>query len=136
MQGTKSARWRARSLLTELKPRLAISIERAGLTRDSKLYLNMRGVDISENTAKLDYLFQAVDRTVAIGDGGNEIGMGSVYDHIPEVSTLVPGPGCNARRAPDHRQRFELGRVWVGGVSFRPDGQRLAPDGGAGVQVG
>ena len=82
----------ARSLNTELKPGLAISIERCGLTKESKLYLNMRGVDISENTAKLDYLFQIVDRNVAIGDGGNEIGMGSVYDHIPAVSALVPAP--------------------------------------------
>ena len=92
LQGHEISKLESRSLLTELKPGLAISIERAGMTRESKLYLNMRGVDISENTAKLDYLFQAVDRTVAIGDGGNEIGMGSVYDHIPEVSTLVPDP--------------------------------------------
>ena len=90
--GHEISKLESRSLLTELKPGLAISIERAGMTRESKLYLNMRGVDISENTAKLDYLFQAVDRTVAIGDGGNEIGMGSVYEHIPEVSTLVPDP--------------------------------------------
>ena len=90
--GHEISKVETRSLLTELKPKLAISIERAGLTRESKLYLNMRGVDISENTAKLDYLFQAVDSTVAIGDGGNEIGMGSVYDHIPAVSTLVPDP--------------------------------------------
>jgi len=90
--GHEISKVETRSLLTELKPKLAISIERAGLTRESKLYLNMRGVDISENTAKLDYLFRAVDSTVAIGDGGNEIGMGSVYDHIPAVSTLVPDP--------------------------------------------
>ena len=90
--GHEVSKLETRSLLTELKPKLAISIERCGLTRESKLYLNMRGVDISENTAKLDYLFQAVDRNVAIGDGGNEIGMGSVYDHIPAVSTLAPDP--------------------------------------------
>lgn len=92
--GHEVSKLETRSLLTELKPGLAISIERCGLTRESKLYLNMRGVDISENTAKLDYLFQAVDRTVAIGDGGNEIGMGSVYDHVPAVSTLPPDPAA------------------------------------------
>ncbi len=82
----------AEVFLEELKPGLAISIERCGMTRETKLYLNMRSVDISEHTAKLDYLFEGVEKTVAIGDGGNEIGMGSVYDHIPAVSTLVPDP--------------------------------------------
>ncbi len=90
--GHEASKIESRGILTEMKPGLAISIERCGMTRESKLYLNMRGVDISENTAKLDYLFQRVDRTVAIGDGGNEIGMGSVYDHIPAVSTLAPDP--------------------------------------------
>ena len=90
--GHEASKIAARSITTELKPGLAISIERCGMTREPKLYLNMRGVDISEHTAKLDYLFRGVKRTVAIGDGGNEIGMGSVYDHIPAVSTLVPDP--------------------------------------------
>ncbi len=90
--GHEASKIAARSITTELKPGLAISIERCGMTKDPKLYLNMRGVDISENTAKLDYLFRGVRRTVAIGDGGNEIGMGSVYDHVPAVSTLVPDP--------------------------------------------
>ena len=90
--GHEASKIAARSITTELKPGLAISIERCGMTKDPKLYLNMRGVDISEHTAKLDYLFRGVNRTVAIGDGGNEIGMGSVYDHVPAVSTLVPDP--------------------------------------------
>ena len=52
----------------------------------------MRGKDISSHTAKIDYLFQRVDRTVGIGDGGNEIGMGLLYDEIPKISTLVESP--------------------------------------------
>ena len=90
--GREASKIAARSILTAVKPGLAISIERCGMTKESKLYLNMRGIDISEHTAKLDYLFQGVKKNVAIGDGGNEIGMGSVYEHIPAVSTLVPDP--------------------------------------------
>ncbi|MCH7997839.1 MAG: DUF4392 domain-containing protein, partial [Chloroflexi bacterium] len=70
---------------------LAVSIERCGMTEEKK-YLNMRGKDISSHTAKIDYLFQRVDRTVGIGDGGNEIGMGLLYDEIPKISTLVESP--------------------------------------------
>ena len=90
----QESRLQAERLLADLEPGLAISIERCGMTKESKLYLNMRGVDISEHTAKLDYVFQAVDRKVAIGDGGNEIGMGSVYDHIAPITTLPPDPAA------------------------------------------
>ncbi len=39
----------------------------------------MRGTDISAYAAPLDRLFSAGPwRTIAIGDGGNEIGMGGV----------------------------------------------------------
>lgn len=43
------------------------------------LYLNSRGVDIKEFTAPLDELFILGSRSAlaGIGDGGNEVGMGS-----------------------------------------------------------
>jgi D-glutamate cyclase len=56
----------------------AISIERCGKSADGRPR-NMRGEDISDHTAPLDELFAAGPwRTVAIGDGGNEIGMGKI----------------------------------------------------------
>ncbi len=56
----------------------AISIERCGKSADGRPR-NMRGEDISDHTAPLDELFAAGPwRTVAIGDGGNEIGMGAL----------------------------------------------------------
>ena len=55
-----------------------ISIERCGPAPDGSLR-NMRGVDISAHAAALDRLFSAGRwRTIGIGDGGNEIGMGGV----------------------------------------------------------
>jgi D-glutamate cyclase len=56
----------------------AISIERCGKSIDGAPH-NMRGEDIGQFTAPLDELFTAGPwRTIAIGDGGNEIGMGAV----------------------------------------------------------
>ncbi|MGA8754947.1 MAG: glutamate cyclase domain-containing protein [Stellaceae bacterium] len=56
----------------------ALSIERCGRSRDGSPR-NMRGEDISAHTAPLDNLFAAGPwDTIAIGDGGNEIGMGAL----------------------------------------------------------
>ena len=68
----------ARQLLQQLKPALVLSIERPGLSA-AGIYVNMRGEDISARCASFDELLnQAPCPTLAIGDGGNEIGMGNV----------------------------------------------------------
>jgi hypothetical protein len=54
----------------------AVAIERCGRSADGRPR-NMRGVDVSAWTAPLDDLFLGGDWTkIAVGDGGNEIGMG------------------------------------------------------------
>ena len=56
----------------------AISIERCGRSADGAPR-NMRGQDIGSYTAPLDELFLAGPwQTIAVGDGGNEIGMGAI----------------------------------------------------------
>ena len=56
----------------------ALSIERCGLAADGRPR-NLRGVDIGEFTAPLDHLFLGGSwARLAIGDGGNEIGMGAL----------------------------------------------------------
>lgn len=81
----------AADLLESYAPTLVISIERPGFTGDGT-YRNMRGVDISQYSAKLDYLVMAHARTIGIGDGGNEIGMGNLAEHIPAVGKLLDTP--------------------------------------------
>jgi len=55
-----------------------IAIERCGPAADGRPR-NMRGTDIGAHAAPLDELFVAGPwGTVAIGDGGNEIGMGAI----------------------------------------------------------
>lgn len=68
-----------RLLLDTYKPVCHFSIERCGHNAEGK-YLNSRGVDIKEFTAPVDELFTLGSKsapTFGIGDGGNEVGMGS-----------------------------------------------------------
>jgi D-glutamate cyclase len=66
------ATWRAEGV------RVAVAIERCGRTADGTAR-NMRAEDISDQTVLLDDLFVAGPwETIAVGDGGNEIGMGSL----------------------------------------------------------
>jgi len=72
----------------------AISIERCGRSADGAPR-NMRGLDISSYTAPLDDLFIAGPwETIAVGDGGNEIGMGSlprglIGQHVDHGETIA-----------------------------------------------
>ena len=77
----------ASKLLKDFNPGLLLSIERCGRTVDAS-YLNMRGLDISAHTAKIDFLFDYGLPSIGIGDGGNEIGMGNLIEYIPSVPTL------------------------------------------------
>lgn len=80
----------ARSILTEEHPSLLISIERCGMSLDQRYY-NMRHIDVSEHTAKIDYLFLEFPVSIGIGDGGNEIGMGNLAEAIAaEALPIVP----------------------------------------------
>ena len=76
----------------------AISIERCGRSADGAPR-NMRGQDIGSYTAPLDDLFVAGPwETIAVGDGGNEIGMGAIsrsliarhVDHGETIACVTP----------------------------------------------
>jgi hypothetical protein len=81
----------AQDLLRRFSPSVLIATERCGLTRQG-VYRNMRGVDITPYTARVDELFLAHPATVGVGDGGNEIGMGKVAEVIPTVPSLPRDP--------------------------------------------
>ena len=72
-----------------------IAIERCGPSPDG-VPRNMRGRDLSDYAAPLDRLFSAGPwRTIGIGDGGNELGMGSVpraliAEHVKQGAAI----GC------------------------------------------
>jgi hypothetical protein len=73
-------------------PAALVSIERCGRNMTSS-YVNMHKTDISPYTAPLDELFllhSADSLKIAIGDGGNEIGMGLLKDVIDERFLISP----------------------------------------------
>jgi hypothetical protein len=81
----------ARTILDRYRPSLLISIERCGRTAEG-LYLNMRGLDVSFETAQVDFLFDGSVLSVGVGDGGNEIGMGNVAEAVAACGKLVANP--------------------------------------------
>lgn len=72
-------------IISTHRPDHVISIERPGQSKDGK-YHSMSGEDITAFVPNLDYLFHIARKTgigtSAIGDGGNEIGMGKIIQHI------------------------------------------------------
>jgi len=78
----------AREALKSYQPDLVISVERPGLAADGGYY-NMRGESIAERTACFDTFVQFADcPTIAIGDGGNEIGMGNVAEALSQLEII------------------------------------------------
>lgn len=72
--------------LAALDPSAVMTVEKAGPNRDG-VYHNMAGYDITDASAKVDALFETLDAstpTIAVGDSGNEIGMGAIEDAVRE----------------------------------------------------
>lgn len=78
----------AKELIREYQPSHIVAIERTGPARDGRYY-DMKGQAIVRDIGPIDILFtQADDKgiaTIGIGDEGNEIGMGKVYDRVAET---------------------------------------------------
>jgi D-glutamate cyclase-like, C-terminal len=85
-----AARGEAERLIQRCRPAAGISIERPGMNARGQYHL-ASGKPCSDLAAKVDYLFLALQErgipTVAVGDNGNELGMGrlaeAVRRHIP-----------------------------------------------------
>ena len=85
----------AREQLQLLQPAAIVSIERPGLADDG-CYYNMRGEDITARCAFFDpFLEQANCPTIAIGDGGNEIGMGNIATAISALDINASVTRCD-----------------------------------------
>ncbi len=85
----------AKRILTHFKPQAIISIEIPGLAENG-CYHNMRGEDISARAACFDhFMTQATCPTLAIGDGGNEIGMGNVTEFLAQLDIIPAVTKCD-----------------------------------------
>jgi len=81
----------AKAILAEYEPSLLIGIERCAPDAED-VYRNMRSIDITPHTARVDRLFDLHEASVGIGDGGNEIGMGLLASEIASVASLPDAP--------------------------------------------
>ena len=87
----------ARDAVAQHEPSLVISIERCAPDAHGA-YRNMRGIDISDKTARIDRLFELGIPSIGIGDGGNEIGMGNLLEVVESADLLPDYPAittCN-----------------------------------------
>jgi hypothetical protein len=81
--------------LADIRPALIVSIERPGVARDGRYY-NMRGKEISGSLAKFDLFFNRCEcATIAVGDGGNEIGMGNIYAEVSRLDITPSVTTCD-----------------------------------------
>jgi hypothetical protein len=81
--------------LQKFQPEAIISIERPGQAADGGYY-NMRGESISEHTACFDSFMNLSEcPTIAIGDGGNEIGMGNVAEALRDLNIVPATTKCD-----------------------------------------
>ena len=91
--GMEAVRLELDGLMEELKPDSVVSIERPGRAADGHSY-SMRGERLDPVVPQLDDFFldcrKMGCRTIGIGDGGNELGMGSLSECIRGRSSL----GC------------------------------------------
>jgi hypothetical protein len=81
----------ARDLVLRERPSHLVSVERPGRAADGD-YKNARGRSVAALNAPIDEVFLRPPRpvvTVGIGDGGNEIGMGSVRVRLLKQGALM-----------------------------------------------
>ncbi|HBV2482792.1 TPA: DUF4392 domain-containing protein [Klebsiella pneumoniae] len=87
----------ARELLNARQPALLFSTERVGRNKNG-IYYSMRGINYGMERARIDFVFdEALYRgipTVAVGDGGNEIGMGLVKDAVQQAVKFGAEGSC------------------------------------------
>ncbi len=89
------AQKKSKQLIKDLKPKAIVAIERRGVSKNG-VYHAWNGVDMAPYEARIGKLFEECRKqgvlTIGIGDGGNEIGMGNIYDTVRKV---VPyGDNC------------------------------------------
>ena len=79
-------------LLKKYKPTHVIAIERPGRGTDGCCY-SMRGENLTDIVPNTDILFEEANNqgviTIAVGDGGNEVGMGKISPYI--IDSLYNG---------------------------------------------
>lgn len=102
-------------LLEALQPSHIIALERPGMAADGHYY-NFRGKTIDHLLGDTHTLFTDTDAvTVAIGDGGNELGMGAIVDAV--CATAPMGELVCAREPADYTLVAGVSNWWGWGLA-------------------
>lgn len=87
----------AQILMDTALPKAVISIEAPGANKRG-VYHNATGLDVTEIEAKADVLFEKLREAgvtdIAIGDLGNEIGMGTIGEHLDKYIPYAREGAC------------------------------------------
>jgi hypothetical protein len=78
------ARSYVEELLTDVEPAAVVAVEKVAPNTEG-VYHNMAGYDVTDQTAKVDELYRRLPAdvsTIAVGDAGNEVGMGRVQQTV------------------------------------------------------
>ena len=88
----------ADAIIAKAKPTAVISIEAPG-ANEKGCYHNAVGLGVTELEAKMDILFEKLQQlgilNIAIGDLGNEIGMGTIADTLEKYIPYAGKGACN-----------------------------------------
>ncbi|MCH1492149.1 MAG: DUF4392 domain-containing protein [Luminiphilus sp.] len=91
----EGARAESEGLLLDLAPSLIIVIERPGAAEDGRFY-NIAGKDITAHCRPVEPLLElATCPVIAIGDGGNEAGMGRAGPVLDSLNIKPARIGCD-----------------------------------------
>lgn len=98
---------KARELLDDLEPAVLLSSERQGANLHGVYHYGLGEANVADVMAKMELLFEEAQRrgipTIGVGDGGNELGMGSIKQTIEDH--IAYGKQCRcpcaAGMAPD-----------------------------------
>ncbi len=88
---TLTARQTASGFLKKHQPDVIISVERPGPLPDGS-FRNYNGDNISDFCSRMDYFWTDNCLKIAIGDGGNELGMGILHDVVSDKTLSCPIP--------------------------------------------
>lgn len=93
----KEAEKCADAIIAKAPPKAVISIEAPGANKIG-VYHNATGLDVTELEAKMDILFEKLQKkgilNIAIGDLGNEIGMGAIADTLEKYIPYAREGAC------------------------------------------
>lgn len=93
----KQAEEQAEDIMRKLPPKAVVAIEAPG-ANSKGVYHNSKGYDLSKLEAKSDILYKkckdAGVLNIAIGDLGNELGMGTIKEHLQKYVPYMEKGGC------------------------------------------